>query len=96
MMAALGFNADTIIGVIGTTFFNGSSTLAGLAIMVVIWIGIVAVLANLKAPISYSLVPMIPVAIIFAGMNIISVDISMIIILVCGVMTAVNIRNMMG
>ena len=95
-MAALGFNADTIIGVIGTTFFNGSSTLAGLAIMVVIWIGIVAVLANLKAPISYSLVPMIPVAIIFAGMNIISVDISMIIILVCGVMTAVNIRNMMG
>lgn len=96
MMAALGFNADTIIGVIGTTFFNGSSTLAGLAIMVVIWVGIVAVLANLKAPISYSLVPMIPVAIIFAGMNIISVDISMIIILVCGVMTAVNIRNMMG
>lgn len=95
-MAALGFNADTIIGVIGTTFFNGSSTLAGLAIMVVIWVGIVAVLANLKAPISYSLVPMIPVAIIFAGMNIISVDISMIIILVCGVMTAVNIRNMMG
>lgn len=95
-MAALGFNADTIIGVIGTTFFNGSSTLAGLAIMVVIWIGIVAILANLKAPISYSLVPMIPVAIIFAGMNIISVDISMIIILVCGVMTAVNIRNMMG
>ena len=96
MMAALGFNADTIIGVIGTTFFNGSTTLAGLAIMVVIWVGIVAVLANLKAPISYSLVPMIPVAIIFAGMNIISVDISMIIILVCGVMTAVNIRNMMG
>ena len=95
-MATLGFNADTIIGVIGTTFFNGSSTLAGLAIMVVIWVGIVAVLANLKAPISYSLVPMIPVAIIFAGMNIISVDISMIIILVCGVMTAVNIRNMMG
>ena len=95
-MAALGFNADTIIGVIGTTFFNGSTTLAGLAIMVVIWVGIVAVLANLKAPISYSLVPMIPVAIIFAGMNIISVDISMIIILVCGVMTAVNIRNMMG
>jgi hypothetical protein len=95
-MAALGFNADTIIGVIGTTFFNGSTTLAGLAVMVVIWVMIVAVLANLKAPISYSLVPMIPVAIIFAGMNIISVDVSMIIILVCGVMTAVNIRNMMG
>lgn len=95
-MAALGFNADTIIGVIGTTFFNGSTTLAGLAVMIVIWVMIVAVLANLKAPISYSLVPMIPVAIIFAGMNIISVDVSMIIILVCGVMTAVNIRNMMG
>lgn len=95
-MAALGFNADTIIGVIGTTFFNGSTTLAGLAVMVVIWVMIVAVLANLKAPISYSLVPMIPVAIIFAGMNVISVDVSMIIILVCGVMTAVNIRNMMG
>lgn len=95
-MAALGFNADTIIGVIGTTFFNGSTTLAGLAVMVVIWVMIVTVLANLKAPISYSLVPMIPVAIIFAGMNIISVDVSMIIILVCGVMTAVNIRNMMG
>ena len=70
--------------------------MAGLAAMVCIWMILVAILANLKAPISYSMAPMIPVAIIFSGMGIISVDVSMIIILVCGVMTAVTIRNMMS
>lgn len=92
----VGFNADTMIAVVADTFFNGSTTLAGLAAMVCIWMILVAILANIKAPISYSMAPMIPVAIIFAGMGIISVDVSMIIILVCGVMTAVTIRNMMS
>ena len=95
-MAALGFNFDTIIGVVATTFFNGSTTLAGLTCMVAIWLVLVVILASIKAPVSYSLAPMIPVAIIFSGMGIISTDVSMIIILVCGIMTAVTVRNMLG
>ena len=90
------FNFASIITIIANTIFNGSTTLAGLSAMVVIWFVIVAILANMKAPISYSLVPMIPVAIIFAGFGIISTDVSMLIILVCSVMTAVTFRDILG
>ena len=90
------FTFSEIITVVADSLFNGSTTIAGLSAMVVLWLVIVAVLANIKAPISYSLVPMIPIAIIFAGFNIISTDISMIIILICSVMTAITFRDILG
>ena len=90
------FNFASIITILANSIFGGSTTVAGLASMVVIWFVIVAVLVNMKAPISYSLVPMIPVAIIFASFGIISTDVSLIIILICSVMTAITFRDILS
>ena len=90
------FNFANIITILANTIFAGSTTVAGLASMVVIWFVILALLVNMKAPISYSLVPMIPIAIIFASFGIISTDVSLIIILVCSAMTAIAFRKVLS
>lgn len=92
----MGFTLSELINIVAQTVFDGSTTLAGLTIMVMAWLVFVVILANMKAPISYSLVPMIPISLIFAGFNIISVDISMIIILVCSVFSAVAFRGILS
>lgn len=92
----MGFTLSELINIVAQTVFDGSTTLAGLSIMVMAWLVFVVILANMKAPISYSLVPMIPISLIFAGFNIISVDISMIIILVCSVFSAVAFRGILS
>ena len=50
----------SIMDFIATYFFDGSTTLAGLAILVVAWIISAVVLMNMKSPPTYSVVPMIP------------------------------------
>lgn len=92
----MAFTLSELINIVAQTVFDGSTTLAGLTIMVMAWLVFVVILANMKAPISYSLVPMIPISLIFAGFNIISVDISMIIILVCSVFSAVAFRGILS
>lgn len=93
---AISFTFANLIQIAADTFFNGSTTVAGLAAMVAIWLLFVVILANLKAPISYSLVPLIPVSIIFMGFNILSVDVAMIIIIVVSVFTAIVFRGVIS
>lgn len=87
------FSIEYLIKQIANTFFGGSTSLAGLAMIVICWLLIIAVLANLGAPIAYSVAPMIPVVIVFAAMGIISTDITMIVIIVCAVFSAMAVRN---
>lgn len=87
------FSFDYLIKQIANTFFGGSSSLAGLAMIVICWLLIIAVLANMKAPIVYSVAPMIPIVIIFAAMGIVSTDITMLVIIVCAVLSAGAVRN---
>lgn len=93
---AIPFTFTNLINIAKDTFFDGSATVAGLAAMVLIWLVFVAILANFKAPISYSLVPLIPVALIFSGFGILSVDVAMIIILVVSVFAAVMFRGVIS
>ena len=69
-------------------FFDGSMTQCGLAVIVVAFFLCVVILASVKAPVEYSVVPMIPIALLFAGYNIISIEVMMLIIVVCCVMVA--------
>lgn len=93
---AIPFTFANLINIASDVFFDGSTTVTGLAAMVLIWLVFVAVLANFKAPISYSLVPLIPIALIFSGFGILSVDVAMIIILVVSVFAAVMFRGVIS
>lgn len=93
---AIEFTFRNLIQIGADVFFDSSTTLMGLAMMVGIWLIFVVVLANLKAPISYSLVPLIPVSLIFMGFNILSVDVAMIIIIVVSVFSAIMFRGIIS
>lgn len=93
---AISFTFANLIQVAADVFFNGSTTVTGLAAMAVIWLIFAVVLANMKAPISYSLVPLIPVALIFMGFGLLSVDVAMIIIIVVSVFSAIMFRGIVS
>ena len=93
---AIPFTFTSLFDIASDTFFDGSDTVTGLAAMVAIWLIFVAVLANFKAPISYSIVPLIPIALIFSGYGILSVDVAMIIILVVSVFAAIMFRGVIS
>lgn len=91
---AVDFNFLNIISVIGQEFFGGNTTIAGLVIMLVITFILIAILANIKAPMQYALAPMIIMSIIFAAMNIMDVTVSFIIIILCAVLMAASARRL--
>ena len=82
-----------IMEIFAQIFFDGSMTMCGLAAMVMAFFLCIVVLASVKAPPVYAVVPMIPIALLFAGYNIISVDIMVLIILLCSVLVATKVRD---
>lgn len=83
----------TIINYIATYFFDGSTTLAGLAILVVAWIISAVVLFNMRAPPTYSVVPMIPIAIFFSAYGILNEVITIFIIIVSAALVASQLKT---
>ena len=79
---------DNIIDLIATNFFGGSTTLAALAIMIAAWALCVVICMNAKAPPSYSVIPMIPIAIFFAAYGLLNTTIMVIIVLVSSALVA--------
>lgn len=82
----LSFNS--IVNYIAAYFFGGSSTLAGLAILLGVWIVGVVICINLKAGPVYSVVPMIPATLFFAAYGILDETVGLVIILMASVMVA--------
>lgn len=82
-----------IIDLIANNFFGGSSTLAGLAILVVVW-GVCAIIVmNMKAPPAYSIVPMIPIAIFFAAYGVLNETITLMIVIVAAALVAAEMKK---
>ena len=86
----------TIINYIATYFFDGSTTLAGLAILVVAWIISAVVLFNMRAPPTYSVVPMIPISIFFSAYGILNVVITIFIIIVSAALVASQLKSVVN
>lgn len=93
---AVDFSLNGIIDIIAWGFFGGSASLAGLAVMLVCMFAAVAVLAAFKAPITYSLVPVMIIAIFFTSMGVLDTTISFLIIILCAVIIASQARNIVG
>lgn len=86
----------TIINYIATYFFDGSTTLAGLAILVVAWIISAVVLFNMRAPPTYSVVPMIPISIFFSAYGILNEVIVIFIIIVSAALVASQLKTVVN
>lgn len=93
---AVDFSFINIVNVISQELFGGNTTVGGLVIMLAVAFLMMAVLANIKAPVQYSLVPVIILAIIFAALNIMDMTVSFVIIIISAVIVATGVRNMIS
>lgn len=83
----------SIINFTSSYFFGGSTTLAGLAILVVMWAFAAVICLNMKAPPVYSIVPMIPIAIFLSAYGIVNETVMIFIVLVSAVMAASEFKK---
>ena len=93
---AVDFSFINIVNVISQELFGGNTTVGGLVIMMAVSFLMMAVLANIKAPMQYSLAPMIILSIIFAAMGIMNTTVSFLIVIVCAVLIAATARRTIG
>lgn len=87
----LGLN--DIINLIAINFFGGSVTMATLCLLLVAWALCVAILVNIGAPPTYSVVPMIPLSIFFMAYGTLNETIAIVIILISSVLTASQFKS---
>ena len=93
---AVDFTIEGIIGTIAQTFCGGSTTMAGILVMLGVLFVMIMILANLKAPVTYALVPMMMLDIIFAMLGIIDSTVSFIIVILCAVLIAKQAQKVIG
>ena len=86
----------SIITFIATYFFDGSTTLAGLAILVVAWAICAVILMNMKASPAFSVVPMIPLAIFFSAYGILNETLMIFIIIISAAMVASELKKVVS
>lgn len=90
------FTIQGIIDVLAQTLCGGSTVIAGLLVMVAAFFVTTVIFAAMKAPIHYALVPMILIDIVFTALGVINTTLSFIIIIVCAVLMARQVRDIVG
>ena len=84
---------DNIIDLVANNVFAGSTTLAGLAIMLAIWAICAVLCLAMKAPPVYTVVPLIPISIFFTAYGLLNETIMIIIGLVSSVIVAAEFKK---
>ena len=87
------FTFQNIIDLIANGIFGGSTTLAGLALMLAIWAVFAVICLAAKAPPIYTIVPLIPVSIFFTAYGLLNTTIMIIIVLVSSVVVAAEFKK---
>ena len=93
---AVDFTLEGIIQVVAQTFCGGSTVLAGLLVMVAAFFVITVIFAAMRAPLQYALVPMMLLDIVFTAIGVINTTISFIVIVMCSVLMAKQVRDLVG
>ena len=73
--------------------FGGSTTLAGLAIMLSIWAICVILCLAMRAPPVYTVVPLIPISIFFGAYGLLNTTVTIVIILISSAIVAAEFRK---
>ena len=84
---------DNIIDLIATNFFGGSTTLAGLALLLAAWALSAVIVINMKAPPAYAVVPLIPLAIFFSAYGILNETVMIFIVIISAALVAIEFKK---
>lgn len=84
---------DNFIGLLADNVFGGSSTLAGLTLLLVAWAICAVICMNMKASPAYTVVPMIPLAIFFSAYGVLNETIMIILVLISSVIVAAEFKK---
>lgn len=84
---------QNIIDLVANNIFAGSTTLAGLAIMLAIWAVCAVICLAMRAPPVYTVVPLIPISIFFTAYGLLNNTIMIIIVLVSSVLVAAEFKK---
>jgi len=87
------FSIQNAINIIAQAVCGGDLTVAGLLVMVGVFFISLAIMAAIKAPVTYSLVPLIPLAIMFGTMGVLDVTLSFLIIIITAIVVALEVRK---
>lgn len=87
------FTFQNIIDIFANNMFGGSTTLAGLFIMLSIWAVCAIICLAMKAPPVYTVVPLIPISIFFTAYGLLNQTIMIIIVLVSSVLVAAEFKK---
>ena len=87
------FTFQNMIDLFANNVFAGSTTLAGLAIMLAIWAVCAVICLAMKAPPVYTVVPLIPISIFFSAYGLLNGTIMIIIVLVSSVVVAAEFKK---
>ena len=87
------FTFQNMIDLIANNLFAGSTTLAGLAIMLVFWAIAAVICLAMRAPPVYTVVPLIPISIFFTAYGLLNETIMIIIVLVSSVIVAAEFKR---
>lgn len=87
------FTFQNMIDLIANNIFAGSTTLAGLAIMLAMWAVFAVICLAMRAPPVYTVVPLIPISIFFTAYGLLNETIMVIIVLVSSVIVAAEFKK---
>ena len=87
------FTFDNLIQNFANDVFAGSTTLAGLALMMAIWAVCAIICLAMRAPPVYTVVPLIPISIFFTAYGLLNNTIMIIIVLISSVLVAAEFKK---
>ncbi len=87
------FTFQNLIDLIANNLFGGSTTLAGLALMLAMWAVFAVICLAMRAPPVYTVVPLIPISIFFTAYGLLNNTIMIIIVLVSSVLVAAEFKK---
>ena len=82
-----------VIDLVATHVFGGSTTLAGLAILLAAWAVCAVICLSMRAPPVYTVVPLIPLTIFFGAYGLLNTTIMIVIILVSSALVAAEFKR---
>ena len=90
------FTFQNMIDLVANNIFAGSTTLAGLAIMLAIWAVCAVICLAMRAPPVYTVVPLIPISIFFTAYGLLNNTIMVVIVLVSSVLVAAEFKKVVN
>ena len=90
------FTFQNMIDLVANNIFAGSTTLAGLAIMLAIWAVCAVICLAMRAPPVYTVVPLIPISIFFTSYGLLNKTIMVVIVLISSVLVAAEFKKVVN